>query len=130
MSHQTHGERVLRSSIGFLAILLSGSVILGADIRLGIVSTDTSHVLHFTRILNEDRDPEHVPGARVVAAYKGGSPDIPSSRNRVDGFEHELIETYHGFRIIPTDGRPHRDDVVPSNRGDAVGRSVLECGEE
>lgn len=34
----------------------------------------------------------------------------------------QLIETYHGFRIIPTDGRPHRDDVVPSYRGDAVGR--------
>jgi hypothetical protein len=34
----------------------------------------------------------------------------------------QLVETYHGFRIIPTDGRPHRDDVVPSNRGDAVGR--------
>ena len=32
-----------------------------------------------------------------------------------------LIETYHGFRIIPTDGRPHRDDVVPSYKGDAVG---------
>ena len=31
-----------------------------------------------------------------------------------------LVETYHGFRIIPTDGRPHRDDVVPSYRGDAV----------
>jgi hypothetical protein len=33
-----------------------------------------------------------------------------------------LIETYHGFRIVPTDGRPHRDDVVPSYKGDAVGR--------
>jgi hypothetical protein len=33
----------------------------------------------------------------------------------------QLIETYHGFRIIPLDGRPHRDDVLPSNRGDAVG---------
>src|SRR5207245_2787206 len=72
MSHQARGERVWRSSIGFLAILLSGRVILGADIRLGIVSTDTSHVIHFTRILNEDRDSEHAPGARVVAAYKGG----------------------------------------------------------
>src|SRR5258708_30695270 len=100
MSHQARGKRVLRSSIGFLAILLSGRVILGADIRLGIVSTDTSHVIHFTRILNEERDPEHVPGARVVAAYKGGSPDIPSSRNRVDSFEHELIETYH-VEIVP-----------------------------
>jgi hypothetical protein len=33
-----------------------------------------------------------------------------------------LTETYHGFQIIPTDGRPHRSEVPPSNRGDAVGR--------
>jgi hypothetical protein len=33
-----------------------------------------------------------------------------------------LTETYHGFQIIPFDGRPHRDSVPPSNRGDAVGR--------
>jgi hypothetical protein len=32
-----------------------------------------------------------------------------------------LTETYHGFQIIPTDGRPHRDNVPPSWRGDAVG---------
>jgi hypothetical protein len=32
-----------------------------------------------------------------------------------------LTETYHGFRIIPTDGRKHRDDVAPSYRGDSVG---------
>ena len=33
-----------------------------------------------------------------------------------------LTETYHTFRLIPTDGRPHRDDVAPSFRGDSVGR--------
>ena len=33
-----------------------------------------------------------------------------------------LTETYHGFQIVPTDGRPHRDTVPPSYRGDAVGR--------
>jgi hypothetical protein len=33
-----------------------------------------------------------------------------------------LTETYHGFRIVPVDGRPHRDDVAPSFKGDAVGR--------
>jgi hypothetical protein len=33
-----------------------------------------------------------------------------------------LTETYHGFRLVPTDGRPHRDDVAPSYRGDSVGR--------
>ncbi len=33
-----------------------------------------------------------------------------------------LSETYHGFKIIPTDGRPHRDDAPPAYRGDSVGR--------
>lgn len=33
-----------------------------------------------------------------------------------------LSETYHGYQIVPTDGRPHRDFVPPSWRGDAVGR--------
>jgi hypothetical protein len=32
-----------------------------------------------------------------------------------------LTETYHGFRIVPTDGRKHRDDVPPSLRGDSIG---------
>lgn len=32
-----------------------------------------------------------------------------------------LTETYHGFQIIPVDGRSHRDDQPPSYRGDAVG---------
>jgi hypothetical protein len=33
-----------------------------------------------------------------------------------------LQETYHGYQVIPTDGRPHRDFLPPSYRGDAVGR--------
>lgn len=33
-----------------------------------------------------------------------------------------LTETYNAFQIIPTDGRPHRTEVPPSNRGDAIGR--------
>jgi hypothetical protein len=34
-----------------------------------------------------------------------------------------LTETYHGFQIVPTDGRPHRENIIPSWRGDAVGHS-------
>ena len=33
-----------------------------------------------------------------------------------------LTETYHGFRLVPTDGRPFRADVPPSYRGDSVGK--------
>ncbi|HEY2383539.1 MAG TPA: hypothetical protein VGK48_20385 [Terriglobia bacterium] len=32
-----------------------------------------------------------------------------------------LTETYHGWQLIPTDGRQHRDDVPPAYRGDSVG---------
>jgi hypothetical protein len=32
-----------------------------------------------------------------------------------------MTETYHTFKIIPTDGRSHRDDVAPSYRGDSIG---------
>jgi hypothetical protein len=33
-----------------------------------------------------------------------------------------LTETYHSYRLVPTDGRPHRPEVPPSYRGDSVGR--------
>jgi hypothetical protein len=32
-----------------------------------------------------------------------------------------LSETFHGYQLVPTDGRPHRDFLPPSYRGDAVG---------
>ena len=38
------------------------------------------------------------------------------------GFVVMLTETYHSFKLIPTDGRKHRDDAAPSFRGDSVGR--------
>jgi hypothetical protein len=33
-----------------------------------------------------------------------------------------LTETYHSYKLVPTDGRPHRAEVPPSYRGDSVGR--------
>ncbi len=33
-----------------------------------------------------------------------------------------LYEAHHAFRIIPTDGRKHPDDIEPSFNGDSVGR--------
>jgi hypothetical protein len=32
-----------------------------------------------------------------------------------------LYEAHHAFRIVPTDGRPHPDDIEPSFNGDSVG---------
>jgi hypothetical protein len=33
-----------------------------------------------------------------------------------------LYEVHHAFRIIPTDGRPHPDDIEPSYNGDSIAR--------
>ena len=64
------------------------------EIRVGSIGTDTSHVTAFTRLLNDKSDPNHVPGARVVAAFKGGSPDVYASRTRIDRFAAELKDTW------------------------------------
>jgi predicted dehydrogenase len=93
-----------------------------AEIRLGIIGLDTSHVTAFTELLNNPAAKGHVPGARVVAAFKGGSPDIPSSIERLDSYTSTLREKY-GVKIDDTieqvcsevdavliesvDGRPH-----------------------
>jgi len=73
-----------------VVLLLLGAVSASAEIRLGIIGTDTSHVIAFTKILNDAGSPDYLPGARVVAAYKGGSPDVESSFTRVDKFAEEL----------------------------------------
>src|SRR5689334_6144243 len=65
-----------------------------ADLRLGIIGTDTSHAVAFTTVLNDSNSPNHVAGARVVAAYKGGSPDIEESTSRVDKYAAELKDKW------------------------------------
>src|SRR6476646_8284367 len=71
-------------------VLFAWSAATAADIRLGIIGTDPSHVVVFTQMFNDPARPDHVPGARVVAAFKGGSPDIDSSWSRVDKYAEEL----------------------------------------
>jgi len=72
-----------------------------ADLRLGLVGTDTSHVIGFATTFNDPSSPNHVPGARIVAAFKGGSPDVASSRDRIEGFSRQLQEKY-GIEIVGT----------------------------
>ena len=52
------------------------------ELRAGIIGTDTSHVPQFVRSLHAH--PEWK--IKVVAAFKGGSPDLPLSATRVEGF--------------------------------------------
>jgi hypothetical protein len=78
----------------------AGTALTAADLRLGTLGTDVSHVIHFSRILNKPGEPDHIAGARIIAAYKGGSPDIVSSRTRVDQFAEQLTKEY-GVEIVP-----------------------------
>ena len=83
------------------AALFLGSIKLAAaaePLRAGIVGCDTSHAIAFTKAIN---DP-NATGARlhveVVAAFPGGSPDIPSSADRVGPFTDQLREM--GVEIV------------------------------
>jgi hypothetical protein len=94
-------DMVKLSCASIVALSAMCAPALAADLRLGIVGTDTSHVVAFTAALNDPASPEHVPGARVVAAFKGGSPDIAASRDRIEGFTRTLQEKY-GVEIVAT----------------------------
>jgi predicted dehydrogenase len=63
--------------------------------KLGIIGTDTSHASAFANLLNGGT----VPGAKIVAAYKGGSADVESSRSRVDNYAKEL-QTKWGVEMV------------------------------
>jgi hypothetical protein len=99
----------------------------GADLRLGIIGTDTSHVTAFTKVLNDTSSPDHIPGAKVVAAYKGGSPDVEESAKRIDGYAAELRDKWNvkfvdsisglcplvdGILLESLDGRPHLEQFI------------------
>jgi predicted dehydrogenase len=94
------------------------------ELRAGIIGTDTSHVPQFTKIFHSH--PEWK--VKVVAAFKGGSPDLPLSATRVDKFA-ATIQQEHGVELVDSidallakvdvvlltsvDGRPHLAQVTP-----------------
>lgn len=109
--------------LAFLGMVISGKA---EVIRIGMIGLDTSHVVAFTETINNPKAKGHVSGARVIAGFKGGSPDIESSASRVDGFTKTLQEKY-GVKIYDTieelcknvdavmiesvDGRPHLEQA-------------------
>lgn len=110
------------------AALFGSATLDAADLRIGLIGLDTSHVVAFTKLLNDPSAPNHVPGGRVVAGFPGGSPDLESSHSRVEGYTKELQEKW-GVRIYDSiealcaavdvvmlesvDGRPHLEQARP-----------------
>jgi predicted dehydrogenase len=99
-----------------------------AELRLGMIGLDTSHAIEFTRLLNQPDHKDHVPGGRVVAAVKAGSPDLEASWSRVEGYSRQLQDQFK-VRLVPSiqelcqqvdavllesvDGRPHLAQARP-----------------
>lgn len=81
------------SSVLSLALFLAATAG-AADLRLGMIGMDTGHAINFTELLNQPAHKDHVPGARVVAAFKVSSPDIESSWSRVDGHAEKLKKDF------------------------------------
>jgi len=65
-----------------------------SEMKVGMIGLDTSHVVAFAEILNNPDNAHYVAGTKVVAAFKGGSPDMPVSADRVDGFTEKLVNDY------------------------------------
>ncbi|MBN2024170.1 MAG: Gfo/Idh/MocA family oxidoreductase [Pirellulales bacterium] len=96
-------------------------------LRAGIIGTDTSHAVAFTKVLNDPKAVGPLADVRVVAAFPGGSPDVESSRDRVGQYAEDLRE--QGVEICGSidellskvdvvllesvDGRPHLAQVKP-----------------
>lgn len=96
-------------------------------LRAGIIGLDTSHVVAFTNLLNDPNAEGVLRDVTVVAAFPGGSPDIPASANRIEGFTRQVRDK--GVQIVDSidallkevdvvllesvDGRPHLEQVRP-----------------
>ncbi|MCU0875382.1 MAG: Gfo/Idh/MocA family oxidoreductase, partial [Pirellulaceae bacterium] len=99
-----------------------------ADLRIGIIGTDTSHSTAFTEIINDPQAKGHVAGGKVVAAFKGGSQDIESSWSRIEP-NAKVLQDKYGVKLYDSieemcrnvdcvllesvDGRPHLEQVKP-----------------
>jgi predicted dehydrogenase len=87
----------------FIVFFLIISTIASAEkpIKVGLIGLDTSHAPAFTKLLNDATDEDYVPGAKVVAAFAGGSPDVEASYTRVEKYTEQIHDTYQ-VEIVPS----------------------------
>jgi predicted dehydrogenase len=81
-------------------------------LRIGFIGLDTSHVSAFSKIINHAHYAHHTPGARVTVAFPGGSPDFPTSINRVAAFTQELREQHNVEMLSSPEAVAEAADLV------------------
>ena len=119
------------TAVPFLIATIGG--LLSADrgsaepLKAGIIGLDSSHCVVFTTILHDPKATAPLTGVRVVAAFPGGSADIPGSKDKVAEYTKVLRDT-HKVEIVDSvdaliakvdvvfiesnDGRPHYEDAL------------------
>lgn len=127
-----HMKKLLITALALTTAMSS----MANDIKIGIIGCDTGHATAFTKVFNDATDKNHVEGFKVVAAFRGGSKDIPESMGRLDSIQKTLVEKYD-VKMVATveelcgmvdvvcleslDGRPHLDEArVVINAGKPV----------
>lgn len=97
------------------------------QMRIGMIGLDTSHVPAFAKLINDPEGKGRLAEMQVVAAFPGGSEDLPTSRDRVAGYTQDLknmgIEIVDSIDALLTkvdavllesvDGRKHLEQVLP-----------------
>ncbi len=97
------------------------------QLRAGIIGLDTSHVVAFTKVFQDPKATGDIASVKVVAAFPGGSRDIPSSWDRVGKYTEQLkgmgVEIVDSIPALlakvdvvlleSVDGRPHLEQVRP-----------------
>ena len=125
--------RFRRTVLAILAalILLSAGTTLWADepslpLKAGIIGTD-AHALPWTQIINNPEATGELADMTVVAAFPGGSPDIPQSMELLNksvgplremGVEivdsiDKLLKKVDVVLLSSIDGRPHLEQAKP-----------------
>lgn len=96
-------------------------------IRVGIIGLDTSHVVAFTKAMNNPDAEGPLAAVQVVAAYPAGSDDVEASYKRIKGFTEtvqgmgvEIVDSIDALLpkvdavlLESVDGRPHLEQVKP-----------------
>lgn len=126
LNSDNHGGRCARGCwLAVMLTLVTLTVARADEIRVGLVGLDTSHVSAFLKIFNDPQSSNHVPGARIVAAFKGGSPDFALSQSRLEMFTRLAVDDFHvelcssigelvqkvdAIMILSVDGRRHLEE--------------------
>jgi hypothetical protein len=130
--------------VGTLCVYAAYLVLLGifdskcaaADrrLRVGIVGCDTSHVVEFTKLINDAEATGAAAEVQVTVAYPGGSPDLPASRDRVAGYVAQLrdrsitivdsldalVDQCDAILLESVDGRVHYEQFRAIAKGKPV----------